>query len=255
MKELKLKRWGVLLSSVILLAACGQGQGNEANESDTSSQATAEATSASDIATASSDEGSEVDPVYGEENGLDLIDLQDEKPEVAPVPVRNEPNRIATNLLTDTSSTMGFNWYTTEEMSDAKVKVSTSEDMSDAIEFTAEASPVTSDYAERDENGYYIYASVTTDEEGEKILDDEGQPEEVLGYFTDEQIDRDNTEWTSDGGNLGYLYTQEVEEYSYKAEAEGLEAGTTYYYQVGSDEGGYSATGSFNTSAVDDDEF
>lgn len=255
MKELKLKRWGVLLSSVILLAACGQGQGNEANESDTSSQATAEATSASDLATASSDEGSEVDPVYGEENGLDLIDLQDEKPEVAPVPVRNEPNRIATNLLTDTSSTMGFNWYTTEEMSDAKVKVSTSEDMSDAIEFTAEASPVTSDYAERDENGYYIYASVTTDEEGEKILDDEGQPEEVLGYFTDEQIDRDNTEWTSDGGNLGYLYTQEVEEYSYKAEAEGLEAGTTYYYQVGSDEGGYSATGSFNTSAVDDDEF
>lgn len=65
MKELKLKRWGVLLSSVILLAACGQGQGNEANESDTSSQATAEATSASDIATASSDEGSEVNPVYG----------------------------------------------------------------------------------------------------------------------------------------------------------------------------------------------
>ena len=76
MKELKLKRWGVLLSSVILLAACGQGQGNEANESDTSSQATAEATSASDIATASSDEGSEVDPVYGEENGLDLIDYR-----------------------------------------------------------------------------------------------------------------------------------------------------------------------------------
>lgn len=258
---MQLKRLGLLFSSVVLLAACGQGETNGTGENGATSEATTEETSSSEVASGASSENSTeegeeaVDPVYGEENGLDLIELQDEKPEVAPVPVRNEPNRIATNLLEDTASTIGFNWYTTEEMADAKVKVSTSEDMSDPIEFAAEASQVTSDYAERDENGYYIYASVETDEEGEQLLDDEGQPEEVLGYFTDEQIDRENTEWTSDGGNLGYLYMQEVEEYSYKAEAEGLDPDTTYYYQVGSEEGGFSETGSFNTSAGDDEEF
>ncbi|MEY8370255.1 metallophosphoesterase family protein [Aerococcaceae bacterium 50-4] len=261
LKELKLKQLGLLFSSVILLAACGQGETNGNGDNSATSEATTEETSSSEVASgasseSSAEEGEEaVDPVYGEENGLDLIDLQDEKPEVAPVPVRNEPNRIATNLLEDTTSTMGFNWYTTEEMADAKVKVSTSENMSDPIEFAAEASQVTSDYAERDENGYYIYASVATDEEGEQLLDNEGQPEEVLGYFTDEQIDRENTEWTSDGGNLGYLYMQEVEEVSYKAEAEGLDPDTTYYYQVGSEEGGFSETGSFNTSAGDDEAF
>ncbi|MDK6690027.1 fibronectin type III domain-containing protein, partial [Aerococcus urinae] len=79
------------------------------------------------------EEAEEVDPVYGEENGLDLIELQDDKPEVAPVPVNNEPNRIATNLLEETTDAMGFNWYTTDKMSDAKVKVSKSEDMSDPV--------------------------------------------------------------------------------------------------------------------------
>lgn len=189
------------------------------------------------------------DPVYGESNGLDLIDLQDEKPEVAPVPESNEPNRIAMNLPEDPSTSMSFNWYTTDAVKDSVVRVSTKEDMSDAKEFPADVAEVTSEYAERDKDGYYIYASVAVDDEGEFILDDNGEPKEVYGYFTDEQIDRENTKWTSIGDELGYLELQEVVEHTNKSTATGLKPATKYYFQVGSESEGFSETGSFTTAS------
>lgn len=252
----RIKKVGLLLTSIFVLGACAESGDNSETASTNSAVEESQATndngsSESSGESTDSKEGEaseEVDPVYGEENGLDLIELQEDKPEVAPVPVNNEPNRIATNLLEETHDAMGFNWYTTDEMPDAKVKISKSEEMSDPIEFPAEATEVTSEYAERDKDGYYIYAAAKKDEDGNFIVDENGEPEEVEGYFTDEQITTDNTQWTSEGSSLGYLELQDVTEYSYKAEADDLEPDTQYYYQVGSDEGGYSKVSSFRTS-------
>lgn len=191
----------------------------------------------------------DVDPVYGATNGLDLIELQDAKPEVAPVPASNEPNRIAMNLPEDPATAMSFNWYTTDSLADSVVRVATSEDMADAVEFPADVAEVVSEYAERDAEGYYIYASVTTDDEGDFLVDENGAPEEILGYFTDEQITRENTEWTADGDGLGYLALQEVTEHTNKATATGLDPDTEYYFQLGSESEGFSETGSFTTAA------
>lgn len=192
-----------------------------------------------------------VDPVWGERNGLDLIELQAEKPEVAPVAANNTPNRIAMNLPEDPSTSMSFNWYTTDRVADSEVRVSTNPDMSGAVAFPAQINQVVSEYAERDADGFYIYASVTTDDDGDFIVDENGDPVEVLGYFTDEQITRENTKWTADGDELGYLALQDVVEHTNKVTATGLQPGTQYYFQVGSESEGYAETGSFQTSAVD----
>ena len=164
--------------------------------------------------TATETDVEEVDPVYGEKNGLDLIELQDDKPEVAEVEVDNEPDRIAMNLMEDTSTEMGFNWYTKDDLDDSMLLVSEQEDMSDAMEFPAEATEVANRYAERDQDGYFIYSAATFDDEGDMLVDDEGNPEEVEGYFTDEQIDRENTKWTADGSKLAHLSLVDVKELS-----------------------------------------
>src|SRR5699024_12791008 len=54
-------------------------------------------------------------------------------------------------------------------------------------------------------------------------------------------------EWTS-GSAVGSMDLVEVTEYSYKANAEGLEPNTTYYYQVGSEAGETSEVGTFTTA-------
>ncbi|HZK31881.1 MAG TPA: metallophosphoesterase family protein [Corynebacterium sp.] len=242
-----LKKIAVLSASALVLTACTTSETTE------DPSATTAATSAAEATTGSGD--SDVDPVYGETNGLDLIELQDEKPQVASVEENNEPNRIAMNLPEDPATSMSFNWYTTDRLEDSVVRVSTSEDMSDATEFSADVAEVLSEYAERDAEGYYIYASVTTNEDGDFLVDDNGEPEEVLGYFTDEQITRENTEWTATGAGLGYLALQEVTEHTNKATATGLEPSTQYYFQLGSESEGFSETGSFQTASADADEF
>lgn len=270
MNHLSLKKLTFLSLSALALAACdttaeeatdsssdveSTQEDSSQEESQESSNEVAEETSADQSNNENSEENEEVDPVYGEENGLDLIELQDEKPEVAEVPSNNEPNRIATNLPEDPSTAMSFNWYTTDSIDDSVVRISTNEDMSDAIEFPAEVEKVTSEYAERDEDGYYIYASITRDEEGDMIVDENGDPEEVLGYFTDEQITRDNTQWTAEGSKLAYLDVQEVTEHTNKATATDLEPDTQYYYQLGSESNGFSDIGSFTTAATDTEDF
>ncbi|AMB99465.1 serine/threonine protein phosphatase [Aerococcus urinaehominis] len=202
----------------------------------------------------------EVDPAYGAENGFDLINLSKDKPKVAPVEARNTPNRIATSLTKEPTTSMAFNWYTTDKMDGAIVKVSKSDDMSDAKEFKANIEAVTSEYAERDENGYYIYSAAKVDDEGNLITNDKGEPAEIVGYFTDEQITRDNTQWTADGskdqdGKIAHLGLVDVKEHIYKATADGLEADTQYYYQVGSADGGFSEVGSFRTAGKAGQEF
>lgn len=225
------------LASAVLATGCANLGDHNALDSQKNAQSTP----------ASRESG---DPVYGDRNGLDLIELQDVKPEVAPVARNNKPNRIAMNLPENPATAMSFNWFTTDAVEGSVVRVSRSEDMSSAREFPAHTKAVISEYAERDKDGYYIYASVATDEDGSFLVDEDGQPDEVLGYFTDAQIDRENTRWTAEGGKLGYLSLRDVEEHTHKATADGLEPDTTYYFQLGSPTEGFSETGRFTTAAT-----
>lgn len=171
------------------------------------------------------------------------VELVDSKPEVAEVEANNVPNRIITTLNGDTQTQMGFNWYTTDKFEVAKVWVSTSEDLSDPLVFETEASEVTNQYAERTDEGYYIYADLEKNEEGDPVEED-GEPV-VNGYYTDENVS--GPEWTS-GDAVGSLNLVDVTEHSYKALATDLEPSTTYYYQVGSESGEKSEIGTFDTS-------
>ena len=176
--------------------------------------------------------------------------LSDEKPAVAAVPVNNMPNRIITTINGNTQTEMAFNWYTTDLFEDAKVWVSKSGNFDDALEFKAEATKVTSSYGERDKNGNYIFAEVKENSEGEPVEDENGEP--VLnGYYTDQQAHGDD--WMS--GDYGHIELTDVTEYSYKAKATDLEPNTDYYYQVGSESGKVSETGTFKTSGKAGDPF
>lgn len=194
-----------------------------------------------------SETASAEDPTSSEDNS----ELLDSKPEVAEIEPNNEPNRIITSLGGDTQTQMNFNWYTTDQFDDANVWVSTSEDMSDATAFEAETEEVTNDYAERTEDGYYIYADIEKDEEGNAALDEDGEPI-INGYYTDEG--KVGPEWTS-GDAVGHLELIDVTEFSYKAVATELEPDTEYYYQVGSESGEKSEIGTFNTSGEEGDAF
>ncbi|SOC42870.1 purple acid phosphatase family protein [Salinicoccus kekensis] len=191
--------------------------------------------------------GGTAEPVTEEFNPV----LTDEKPEVADIEANNMPNRIAATFNGDTTGEMGFNWYTTDLFEDSKVWVSKSGNFDDTLEFEAEAAEVTSHYGERDMNGYYIFADVEEDEEGEPVTDENGDPM-INGYYTDEQAH--GGDWMY-GREYGQLDLIDVQEYSYKAHATGLEPNTTYYYQVGSESGEISETGQFKTSGEDGDPF
>lgn len=176
--------------------------------------------------------------------------LSNDKPAVAEVPVNNMPNRIITTINGDTTSEMAFNWYTTDLFEDAKVRVSKSGNFDDTIEFEAEATEVTSSYGERDENGNYIFGEVKEDAEGEPLEDENGEPV-INGYYTDRQAHGD--QWMS--GDYGHIELTDITEYSYKAQASDLEPNSTYYYQVGSESGEMSETGTFKTSGEAGDPF
>src|SRR5699024_8132868 len=65
-----------------------------------------------------------------EESEFDPV-LSETKPEVAPVPVNNLPNRIITTINGDSSSEMGFSWYTSDLFEDSKVWLSKSGEFDD----------------------------------------------------------------------------------------------------------------------------
>lgn len=196
-------------------------------------------------------ESSTVDSSSASSSSSNEVELLESKPEVAEVEANNTPNRIITTLNGDTQTQMGFNWYTTDKFDDAKVWVSTSEDLSDPLVFEPEVAEVTNRYAERTEDGYYIYADLEKDDEGDPVEGEDGEPI-INGYYTDENVS--GTEWTS-GDAVGSLDLVDATEYSYKSLATDLEPSTTYYYQVGSESGEKSEIGTFNTSGESGDEF
>lgn len=179
------------------------------------------------------------------------FELLDSKPEAQAYQANNEPTRIYTTFNGEPSSEMGFAWYTTELLEDARVLVSALEDMSDPLEFEAEAKEVTSTYAERDEDGYTIYEYYEEDADGEVVLDENEEPT-IVGYTTAEG--HDDKAWTS-SKSVGVPVTYDVSEVVYHAQATGLEPNTTYYYQVGSDDGGFSDVRTFKTAGESSDDF
>lgn len=193
-------------------------------------------------------EQSTTDKANNNEQG---IQVTQDKPKVAPVPVKNEPNRIITNFNGDTKSEMAFNWYTTDEFKDAKVWVSETGDFSDAKSFDASTKKVISKYIERDKNGNFIFADVEKDDEGKAIKNKNGK-EKVNGYYTDEHAS--GPEWTR-GDLQGKTEMTNVKEFNYKAKATGLKPNTKYYYKVGSDSGAKSPVGQFQTSGGKGDPF
>lgn len=199
----------------------------------------------------SNDASSTVDSSSASSSSSNEVELLESKPEVAAVEANNTPNRIITTLNGDTQTQMGFNWYTTDKFDDAKVWVSTSEDLSDPLVFEPEVAEVTNQYAERTEDGYYIYSDLEKDDEGDPVEGEDGEPI-INGYYTDENVS--GPEWTS-GDAVGSLDLVDATEYSYKSLATDLEPSTTYYYQVGSESGEKSEIGTFNTSGESGDEF
>lgn len=230
----RFKSVSLLFASTLVLAACQTDETNEEAETEETTE---------EVARETSEESVE------EEEQDSERELLDEKPEVAKIEANNSPNRIITTFNGDTQTQMGFNWYTTDEFSDAKVWMSTEEDMSDAQEFEAEGTAVDSYYGERTEDGYYIFA----DQEDGEVIEENGEPV-INGYYTDENIEPDDQEWTG-GYGVGHMDLIEVQEYSYKALATELDPDTTYYYQVGSEDGEKSEIGTFKTSGEPDDEF
>lgn len=190
-------------------------------------------------------------------NAQDYIEYVEEKPEVAEIESNNVPNRVVANFYQDTQTEMAFNWYTTDLFEDAIVLISTSEDMSDAIEITAEATEVVNEYAERTAEGYFIFADVEMVEEGDEdvpVRDEAGELVVDRGYFTDEGYENE-LDWIENGDDYGFVEFVEVTEHSYKALATELETGTEYFYQVGSPNGEMSEVGAFKTAGESGDDF
>lgn len=237
MKKLNRKFYSVALFMVVLLFAFALVACQDSSEEHSSS------------AKASKEEESISQKDRDTKDDADA--LLDQKPEVAEIKKNNEPNRIITTFNGDSRTQMGFNWYTTDEFDDAQVWISTSKDLSDAKAFDAEATEVTNQYAERTKDGFYIYADVEKDDEGNPVEDDKGEPI-INGYYTDEE--KKGPEWMS-GAEVGHLDLIDVEEHAYKAVAKDLKPDTTYYYQVGSKSGEKSEIGSFKTSGEAGDDF
>lgn len=184
----------------------------------------------------------------------DYLNYTKEKPAVAEISVNNTPNRVVATFYNDTRTEIAFNWFTTDLFEDAKVWVSTAEDMSDAVEIEATVEAVENEYAERTEDGHFIFADVVLDEEDEPVLDENGDFQVDQGYFTDEGLE-DEIDWIENGDDYGINKFVPVQEYAYKAVATELKPNTQYYYQVGSESGERSEIGEFRTAGETTDAF
>lgn len=156
----------------------------------------------------------------------------------------NNPNRLVVTLYGDPATTRAFNWFTTDRF-ESFVWISTSEDMADAVAFPAKVERVSSDYVQRDANGYFLFQKRNAD------------TEELIEYFTDEGHEAGKWDHNTDlqEGEFATIEVDAIEEYSYKALAVNLEPGTQYFYQVGSEEGGKSDIGTFTTAKGGEEAF
>lgn len=197
--------------------------------------------------------------------GGETAEVVKENPAKGEPPVNNQPNRITTNLTSDPTTSMNFQWHTTDPDNDARLYLwEEGQTIEDAEEVTPEIVEVEEAfYVQQTEDGHYVYAIMWDEEEDEPISEPDdpylplNQEDEVLGYFTDEAFSKDNLLWLDKGYedvSIALPYPKFTET-AYKATAEDLKPATTYHYVVGNKEGELSTQASFTTANKDLEDF
>lgn len=199
--------------------------------------------------------------------GGETAEVTQEKPEVRPAPTYHQPNRISTNLAADPSTSLNAQWHSSYADEAARLYVSKSQDMSNAVSYQPEIHTIVDGFhIQTTPDGYYVYAIMWDEENDEVFTSDKkdpfiavNRPEEVVGYFTDHVFTANNLQWLDKGYDnwaLALPYPA-MTEYAYKVTATGLDSDTLYYYQVGNPliEEGLSPVGRFRTAADGKEDF
>lgn len=178
-------------------------------------------------------------------DGIDKIEQNSTiipKPAVALHTPNPLPNRITSTIKGDPATMRAFSWYTTDTDNNAVIRISTHPDMAYAKAYKPIVNTVVSHYAERNQNGYFIF-KITKDDQVVRYVSDEGK---VFPWRPRHEIQK--------GEKVGIGVTK-INETNYQAHITELSPNTTYYYQVGSVAGGYSPIGTFKTAGGRDDAF
>lgn len=180
-------------------------------------------------------------------------------------PVNNTPNRITTNLTEDPSTSMHFQWHTTDADEEAQLYLWTEgQTINDAVEFAPEILEIEDAFhIQQTEDGHFVYAIIWDEDEDEPMTDDDNpwiaveNPNDVIGYYTDENFTEENLLWLDkgfDNYSVALPYPAFTET-AYKATATDLEPNTVYHYAVGNKAGELSAEATFTTAGQEKDDF
>ena len=197
--------------------------------------------------------------------GGETAEVTQENPANPEAPVNNTPNRITTNLTDDPSTSMHFQWHTTDADENAKLYIwEDGQSMDDAAEVDPEIIEIDDAfYNQMTEDGHYVYAIMWDEEEDEPMTDDDDpwiaaeNPDQVIGYYTDEVFSNDNLLWLDkgfDNYSLGLPYPSFTET-AYKATATELNPNTVYHYAVGNKDGELSEEATFTTASESNEDF
>ena len=197
--------------------------------------------------------------------GGETAEVTQENPAVEDAWVNNTPNRITTNLTTDPSTSMHFQWHTTDVDEDAVLYVwEDGSSIEEAVEFIPEILEIEDAFhIQTTESGNYVYAIMWDEDDDEAMTDDDepfvaaDNPDEVVGYYTDEIFTGDNLLWLDkgfDNYSVALPYPAFTET-AYKATAEDLTPNTVYHYAVGNVDGEISEEATFTTAAEDSEDF
>lgn len=209
---------------------------------------------------------------FDEEGNIISVTIGGETAEVSPenpanpeAPVNNTPNRITTNLTDDPSTSMHFQWHTTDLDENARLYLwEEGQSIEEAIEIEPEILEIDDAFhIQTTEDGHYVYAIIWDEEDDEPMTDDDNpwlaveNPDQVIGYYTDEVFSEDNLLWLDkgfDNYSLALPYPAFTET-AYKATATELSPATVYHYAVGNKDGELSAEASFTTAAEASEDF
>ncbi|HJE18866.1 MAG TPA: metallophosphoesterase family protein [Aliicoccus persicus] len=197
--------------------------------------------------------------------GGETAEVTQENPAVEDAWVNNTPNRITTNLTADPSTSMHFQWHTTDVDEDAVLYVwEDGSSIEEAVEFIPEILEIEDAFhIQTTESGNYVYAIMWDEDDDEAMTDDDepfvaaDNPDEVVGYYTDEIFTGDNLLWLDkgfDNYSVALPYPAFTET-AYKATAEDLTPNTVYHYAVGNVDGEISEEATFTTAAEDSEDF
>ncbi len=197
--------------------------------------------------------------------GGETARVTQENPAIEDAPVNNTPNRITTNLTDDPATSMHFQWHTTDVDENAVLYIwEDGSSIEEAVEFEPEILEIDDAFnIQTTESGHYVYAIMWDDEEDEAMTSDRepfiavDNPDDVVGYYTDEVFTEDNLLWLDkgyDNYSIALPYPAFTET-AYKVTATDLTPGTVYHYAVGNIDGEISEEATFTTAADDAEDF